>query len=148
MSYFGATFFSPSYFGNAYWGSGGTPSGEVVQHGDWQIRYTKDHGRRKRWEEETLNREQLRAIIRKAVLGEVPAVAEFVEYPPVKPPSDTAPIHRALSPESAGRATPFIDYDSILADMQALQSILSWHYKQQVEIAMADDDEAVIALIM
>ena len=137
---------------NVWFGMGGAVQAPVLQTGDWQIRYTKDHDkrRRKRWHEETLDRESLRAIIRAAVLGGVPAVAEFVEYEATtirgKRPSDTSRVGEALAPSSA---MPFIDYEAILGDTVALQNILSWHYKQQVElINLADDDDAIISLMM
>ena len=141
MAYFGAAYYGRSYFGNAYWGTG---TGETVQRGDWQIYYQDEKGRRKRWKQELLDRDELRRIIRAAVLGEVPAVAEFVE--PQKPPADTSRVNAALAPKQD--AMPFIDYDAIMGDMVALQRILSWHYKRQVEIARADDDDDAVIMLM
>lgn len=130
--------------------AGPAPPPSSPQRGDWQIFFGDDKKRRQRWQQETLDREALRAIIRAAVLKEIPAVAEYVEYEapkkPSKKPSDTGKVHKALTPS---RAMPFIDYDAIMEDMLALQRIVSWHYQQQVEIArMDDDDDAIIALIM
>ena len=143
MAYFGAAYFGRSYFGNAYWGTG---TGQVIQHGDWQIVYQDDSGRKKRWRKDVLDREELREIIRKAVLGEIPAIAEFVE--PAKQLSDTSSVRDALAPKDYAMSFT-VDYEAVMADIAALQAVLSWHYKRQVEVLRAeDDDDSVIALLM
>ena len=131
----------------AFGSAGASPT--VTQHGDWQIYYQDGKGRKKRWRKEWLDREELRAIIRKAVVSKLPAIAEYVEKiePPRLPPSDVSLVHKAL--ESSRRAKHFIDYDSIMEDRVALQNILSWYYKRQIEITSLEaDDDDVLTLLM
>lgn len=129
----------------AAWGVswGYSPDTGSTQRGDWQVFYEFGKGRKKRWKQDQLDRDELRRIIRKAVLGEVPAVAPYVEQAPAKP-IDASRVNKALY-----RATPFIDYDSIMEDMEVLQRVLSWHYKRQVQLRREEDDEeALIVLLM
>ena len=73
-------------------------------------------------------------------------IAEFVE--PAKQLSDTSSVRDALAPKDYAMSFT-VDYEAVMADIAALQAVLSWHYKRQVEVLRAeDDDDSVIALLM